>query len=346
MRAARNGATVESCVRRVHVSGAVLESLLGWYLGVTLAGTLADYPQQEGFVQFHAPRFANAAFGQVASRPGTHKEEGMIAKAIRLVDGDPQQSPKDARPSVPVLEAALEVGRQDRLWLKQKLSDRKTESDALHEELRVLNLALPEPSPPDARSADATAPAMALATQLRRRMQALWDERERLLRILQEAAHEREQMVAALERATDEATAAAQRAEQASEAAGTAAQQRDALAVELEQQRAALLAHQPAAGLPAGADADEIARALEIMAAALGDLRQRIVPFTPSPPAPPAGDARPTADLATLLAPLAALPVMQAQLERLAAQVDKLTACGDTAGPPKLASRGHPTAGN
>jgi hypothetical protein len=324
----------------------VLESLLGWYLGVTLAGALAHYPQQEGLVEFHAPRFADATFGQITPRPGTHKEEGMIAKAIRLVDGDPQQSPEDARPSVPVLEAALEVGRQDRLWLKQKLSDRKTESDALREELRVLNLALPEPSQPDARPADATAPAMALATQLRHRMQALWDERERLLRVLQEAAHEREQMVAALERATDEATAAAQQAEQATEAAGTASHQRDALAAELERQRAALLAHQPAAAMPAGADAEEIARALEIMATALGDLRRRIVPLTASPPAPPAGDALPTADLATLLAPLAALPGMQAQLDRLAAKVDRLTACGGTASLPESATRGRSDEGD
>ena len=248
----------------------------------------------------------------------------MIANAIWLRDSEPQPSDVDARLSVPVLEAALEVGRQDRRWLKQKLTDRKTESDALREELRVLNHALPEPSHAGEPPTETTAPALTLATQLRHRLKALWDERERLLRVLQEAAREREQMVASLEQAARDADDAARLADQATRAAAAAAGERDALAAELARQRLVLSEARPAAGPPVGADADEIARALEMMAGALGDLRQRIVPLTTTPTSGAADDALLTGRLQTLLAPLASLPDVQAQLGSLTARMEEL----------------------
>lgn len=258
----------------------------------------------------------------------------MIVRAVRLAGDSSQRRETGAHPSVPVLQAALEVSRQDRLWLKQRLTDRKTESDTLRDELTVLARALPDPNRPHELAAEAaspTTPVMTLATQLRHRLKALWDERERLLRVIHEAARERDQMAASLEQATSAADEAARLAEQASQTAEAAAHERNLLAAELEQQHAAPAESRPARRVSRGADVDEIARTLELMATALSDMRERLPPASdeevPERAVTAVVEGRLEERLQALLSPLAILPALQTQVGTLTARIEHLSAC-------------------
>lgn len=270
----------------------------------------------------------------------------MIAHSVRLADDSARRTDPDvdAAPSIPVLEAALEVGRQDRLWLKQRLFDRKSEADSLREELRAIQQALPEPAavlgalpePGAARGGtDGPESTASPAASLKRRLAAVWEERDRLMRLLQEQRGEREELANAVRRAKQAAADARRLAAEATLAADAAGRQRDTLAAELaaalsaaEESRAAAEQNGAAADAPPrrGPDLDELAHAVELVALAVAEVRDRL----------PAADTHARSALRSVaalevrlgeaLAPLALVPELQAQVAALAARVEQLTA--------------------
>jgi len=76
------------------------------------------------------------------ARPSTLGVDQMIVSQERTSGRAPTPAAAADRQSAPILQAALEVAHQDRLWLEQKLLDQKKEQEALREEVDRLREAL------------------------------------------------------------------------------------------------------------------------------------------------------------------------------------------------------------
>ena len=68
----------------------------------------------------------------------------MIAREMLLLDGARSLPEAEESPSVPILEAALEIGRRDRERLEQQLLHRAQEATGLREEVERLRSVLAE----------------------------------------------------------------------------------------------------------------------------------------------------------------------------------------------------------
>ncbi|MCC7370550.1 MAG: hypothetical protein IT306_19165 [Chloroflexi bacterium] len=237
----------------------------------------------------------------------------MIVHERQLLDDTPRPGHPGAQPSLAILEAALEIGREGRHWLGGRLIDDRAAQANLEGEVQRLEQALQGREAAIAALSEQAAAAANLNSQLSRQISVLWDERERLLGFLDEAAREREQRAASLGEPSGGAPDVAS-------ALAALTRERDALAAELVRLRSGA---PPAAGEPAVESADlvELGQALELIGGALGEIRQLALDARTGAPA--AVTATPAASAAT---GLTALTGLQGEVGKLGERIEWLAA--------------------
>ena len=229
--------------------------------------------------------------------------------------------------SLAILQAALEIGREDRNWLGVRLSQGEVEQADLRQEVDRLNEALRGRETAISALSEQTAASTTLTGQLTRQVSVLWEERDRLLRFLQDASAERERLLGSLDDAT-------RVAEAATTGIVDAVRERDALAAELEQFRAAGAAH-PAASetTPANleiapSDVVELARSVELISEAIGEVRRLARESRGVAARNSAASASIITDAvdACMREPLAGFSGLQTEVRRIGARIDQVAA--------------------
>ncbi|MGE3268094.1 MAG: hypothetical protein AB7P40_05060 [Chloroflexota bacterium] len=234
-------------------------------------------------------------------------------------------SDREDKASLAILEAALEIGREDREWLGDRLNRGDVEQADLHLEVNRLKDALQGREAAISALSEQAATSAQLTSQLTRQISVLWEERERLLRFLQDATAERDQLVSSLNEATRIAEVATQAFEEI-------ARDRDALAAEMERLRSG----QPTDAGIVPTDLSELAQAVELMSEALGDVRRlarearregvRAGAATVSEDSLKVIAEAVEATLRAKLDPLAAIPQLQTEIGHIGTRIDDLAA--------------------
>jgi len=237
--------------------------------------------------------------------------------------------------TVPVLQAALEVGRQGREWLEQRLAERRVEQEDLHGELtRLRDALLARDSAVTALGEQATV-AAAQTAQLAEQVSVIGQERDRLARLLEEASakfagivRERDTLSIELEALRGQAVSATAEIEALRLQVTSATAEIEGLRSHVS--TAATAANGVAPAKPSAtcalrpSDVRELGRTLELIAKAVGAMQT----WTQEAAASDRGSKRAVAALAerldTLLAPLAMLPELHVEVEGLGQHVEGL----------------------
>jgi DNA repair exonuclease SbcCD ATPase subunit len=262
--------------------------------------------------------------------------------------------------TVPVLQAALEVGRQGREWLEQRLAERRVEQEDLRGELERLRDALLTRDSAVTALGEQAAVAATQTTQLAEQVAAIGQERDRLARLLEEASQRladavRERDTLATERdtlATERDTLSHER-ESLTREREALSRERESLATELKSVTTELKSVSTeieslrsrvsaVSAVPTGAatskagkaatcalrpsDVRELGRTLELIAQAVGAVQT----WTKEAATTDRGSQEAIVALAdrldTLLTPLATLPELQGQIEGLGERLDAIRA--------------------
>jgi chromosome segregation ATPase len=249
--------------------------------------------------------------------------EQMIVRQERNSGRAPAPGPAAARLSEAVLQAALEVAHQDRIWLEQKLLDQKTEQEALQGEIERLREILNARELAAKASSEQAEAATAEVSRLAGRLATLGQERDALRQgrnalVIErdEAARERDAIAQEQARLLEEA---------AREFHGLLIE-RDYLTSEIGFLRSEALPGRDRHD----SDMRELSRTLEVMAQSLAAVQT----WTSTAKA---GEQRSDSEvimlearLRSLLAPLASLADLRSELARLS---DRVEALAESVGP-------------
>ena len=278
----------------------------------------------------------------------------MIVRQDRTTGRAPAPGPAAARLSEAVLQAALEVAHQDRLWLEQKLLDQKTELEALHGEVERLREAIDARELAAKASSEQAEAASAEVARLGGRLATLGQERDALRQGRNALVIERDQAARERDAIARERDALARERDALTAERDALTQERDALARERRGQARLLeeaarefqglliekdyltseIAFLRSEALPGrdrhDSDMRELSRTLEVMAQSLAAVQTWTSTANVDDQRSDSDIILLEARLRSLLAPLATLADLRSEMARLG---DRVEALAESVGP-------------
>jgi len=274
--------------------------------------------------------------------------EQMIIRQERNSGRAPAPGPAAARLSEAVLQAALEVAHQDRIWLEQKLLDQKTEQEALQREIERLREILDARELAAKASSEQSEAATAEVSRLAGRLATLGQERDALRQSRNALVIERDEAARERDAIAQERDAVAQQCDALAAERDALVQERDTL--DRERRGQARLLEEAARefhgllierdyltseigflrseALPGrdrhDSDMRELSRTLEVMAQSLAAVQTWTSTAKVGAQRSDGDVIMLEARLRSLLAPLASLADLRSELARLSDRVETL----------------------